>query len=329
MLRSLSLTVVGASGLVGEQVLSSLAASGLPLGRVTAYGSAARSPRVDTVSFGPESLGVHPVTELADVDADVALLCAPPAHSARLAGALRGRVGAILDLSGATGTLFHPAVQATLPEDALAMRIPSQVGLLVVPLLARLVGEGLTTVRGTVALAAGSHGRAAVEELGHQVIAQLTSQDPPRRVFPSGLAFDTLPEDGSGDEWSGRELALGVELAELLGIAPERVGVQVGTFPLFAGATAGLHLGGVDLGRVEELWRDTPGLREVVRPDRLRPRALTGKGDVGWGRLRADPGGDGVHVWLAADPVAVAAALAVEAVGRLASSGLLSDRDSS
>jgi aspartate-semialdehyde dehydrogenase len=45
---------------------------------------------------------------------------------------------------------------------------------------------------------------------------------------------------------------------------------------------------------------------------------VSGRDIVAWGRLRADPGGDGVHVWVVADNLVGAGAGAALAVLQLA-----------
>lgn len=331
MSRSLSVALLGATGLVGEHVLTALSRGGSPIGRVQVFGSANRSPRVDSVAFGGESLGVEPITHLAELDADVALLCVPPGVSGRLASQIVGKVGLLVDVgtsSGLDSPLLHPAMSAGVPLDGSgAVRLPGATAAVLAPLLGPLVGAGLADVSATVLLSASNRGRAAVDELGQQVVARLNQQDPPRRVFPTGLAFDVVPEDTPGEEWSATEEAAAAEIAALAGLGAGSTTVQVTTAPLFAGVAASLHLRGVSLAAVEPLWRSAELAQEVVRVERLRPRAFTGKPQIGWGRLRALPGGGGVAAWVVADPIAVAATLAAEVVRRVAEGGLLSARD--
>ncbi len=329
----LEVAVVGATGALGEQVLAALDASELALNGVHAYGSASRSPRVDTVSFRGESVGVEPATALAAVRPDLAILCVRSTVAARLAPGLVRRGVVVIDAGNATAgvldaPLVLPGVHATLPEGvakAGAVRLPSAPGALLARLCNPLVAIGLTSCSGVVALSASARGRGGMEELGQQVVATLNNQDPARRIFGDGLAFDTLPEDTAADEWSDAEQLAADEAGTLTGLPATRFPVTIVTQPLFAGLTAGLHMRGVTLDAAEQALRAAPGLQALDRVARLRPRAVTGRSGVFWGRLRADPGGDGVHVWAVTDSLASAGADAAQVAVWLSAAGLLGE----
>ncbi len=325
---SLELALVGATGVTGEQVLAALDASDVVLGALRAYGSAARSPRVDTVPFRGESVGVEPATALAAAKPDLAVLCVPPAIAAKLAPGLVSRGVVVIDVGNATAgvlaaPLALPGIEPSRDEVARAgaVRTPSSVGALLAAVCAPLKAVGLTGCSAVVNVAASARGRAGIEELGQQVVATLNNQDPQRRVFVDGLAFDTLPEDVPTDEWSSAEQLAADEVTTLCGL-PEVV-VQVATQPLFAGVSAGLHLRGVTVEDAEDALRGAPGLVAVSRTARLRPRAFLGKPGVAWGRLRADPRGDGVHLWVVSDDLASAGANVVQTTSWLLTAGLL------
>jgi aspartate-semialdehyde dehydrogenase len=329
------IAVLGATGAAGEQVLAALASSNLPLGAVTPFGGPARSPRVDSVSYGERTIGVESISRLGDHTPAAAVLCVP-SKVASLAPALVARGVFVIDVCNATaGVLAAPLLgsawrvegrAARLPDAVVragALRTPSAVGAALHALLAPLAAAPPTSVSGVVSLPASARGRVGSEELGQQVIASLTQQDPQRRVWPEGLAFDTLPEDVPDDEWSTPERLAAEEVGALGPLAADRIALTFCTQPLFAGLTAGLHLRGVSYEAAEAAWSDAPGLVAVGRTSRLRPRARLAKAEIAWGRLRSDPSGDGVHVWVTADPLAIGAAAVVDALGRLAEAGVL------
>lgn len=327
---SLDVALVGATGATGEQVLAALDGSDLVVGNLRPYGSTSRSPRVDTVAFRGASVGVEPAGALPAARPDLAILCVPPAAAAKLAPPLLARGVVCVDVGNATaGVLDAPLFSAAAPPPARedvakagALRTLSSVGGLLAAVCAPLAPLGLTGCSAVVSLAASSRGRAGMEELGQQVVAALNNQDPQRRVFVDGLAFDTLPEDVPTDEWSAVETLAADEVRTLTGVATV---VQVATQPLFAGVSAGVHLRGVTVEDVEEALRGAPGLVAVSRTARLRPRTFVGKPGVVWGRLRADPAGDGVHLWLVSDDLATAGHEVVQATRWLADAGLLGE----
>jgi aspartate-semialdehyde dehydrogenase len=324
----LHVAVFGATGLAGTQVLSALAETSLPIGRVHAYGSARRAPGVDSVDFGDKSLPVSPVARHVGDSFDVAILCVPPKVAALLGPALVQRGVFVVDVGGTSGIEAPVWTGGELPDAALragAVRTPSPGAWM----LARVLGplSGVTGVRGTVSLPASAQGRAAMEELGAQVMATFNQTDPPRVEFPEGLAFDTLPSDADEDSWSAAELHVAEEVAALCGLPETRVAVTLATQPLFSGMSASVHVRGVALEAVHVAWSDAEGLRAVRTAARLRPRAWHERADVGWGRLREDPDGDGVHAWLVADNLAGAAgSVAVAALGAAHAAGALGRR---
>lgn len=328
MNNTVEVALLGATGATGEQVLSALERLEF-VARVIPLGSATRSPRVDTVSFRGQNVGVEPAPALANLRPDLAILCVPPAIASRLLPELVTRGTLTLDLgnvASSSAPLALPGVTDLLAEavaKAGSLRTPSSVGALLTALVAPLVDAGLTGCHAVAHVSASARGRAGMEELSQQVVATLNNQDPQRRIYVDGLAFDILAEDVAMDEWSRTELQAASEVAALTGLAESHISVQVGTAPLFAGVTAAVHLTGVTLEQVEELLGAAPGVGSVSRAARLRPRAILGKAGVAWGRLRSDPGGNGVHLWAATDDLATAGASAARAAILLHDAGLL------
>ncbi len=310
-----ALAILGATGAVGEALLARLPESALAHAELSVYAS--RATRREVVEYRGRSLTVRPVAEAADSGAQMVLSALPPAVAQKLVPSFAARGAITIDIGNNTagifaGPLVLPGVR-TLPEVEIARaggaRTPSAPGWLVTTLLAPLLPLGVHTVTGLINLPANAYGRDATEELSEQVVASFNLKDPPRRRFPEGLAFDTLPEDADPGEWSTRELALSSEVSELLGVNPKRVAVMCCTQPVFSGMTAALHLRGVEnIDAVEAALREGAGLATAARLRTLRPRKVMGRGAVYWGGVRPDPGGDGVHLWLAADNVAGAGA---------------------
>lgn len=303
-----SIALVGATGTVGEALAARLGESGLGARVERAYAS--RGARVDSVDIGGRSVRVEPLPEIGDATIDLAFVTLPPSIGAKVAPAMAARGAVVIDvgnsLAGASDApLALPGVSMPDAKEVglhNLVRTPSAAGWMVARACAPLRDLGLRAVSGVVSLPASAWGRKAVEELSEQVVASFNLKDPPRRIFAEGLAFDTVLDDADEGEWTSLEDLAAAEVQALTGV--EQVGVQIVTQPLFAGATAGLHLRGegLDVDRVDAALRDVPGLRPVQARSALRPRKAIGKKSVFWGALRADRDGDGVHLWLVADP---------------------------
>ena len=97
--------------------------------------------------------------------------------------------------------------------------------------------------------------------------------------------------------------------------------------PLFAGMGASFHVvteGMVGLEEVTQLLSQAPRvtlLESAIKP--LMTRARVDLDAVAVGRLRADPVGAGVHLWLACDPTRLAAVNAVDLAAQIVAGGYL------
>ncbi len=326
MTTPLDVAVLGATGLAGEAFLAALGDSPLEIANLQAFGGAARSPRVDAVTFRGASYPVESAARLVDARPAVVVSCLPSKAANALLPGLARRGCFVVDVgNAAAGALDAPLVWPIaldgLPDAALtagAARIPSPIGAALASLLAPVPSSARPSrIVGAAMLPATRAGRAACDELGQQAIASFTQTDPQRLHWPEGLAFDLLPEDTPEEEWSLAERLAADEVAAIARLDAAHVAVSVGTVPLFSGMTLALTFGGSDVEGLAAAWRGADGLSEITRLERLRPRARVGKSAVAWGRLRPDPAGDGAHVWVVADPLALVASGAVTLLQRL------------
>lgn len=316
----LRVAIVGATGAVGRDLLATLPRSGLPVAEVRLLASPAssgltleyqeRSHRVHVLADAPQS---SPLFE----GIDLAFLCTPPGVAAQVGPALAELGVMVVDLSGALAdrapVVFPGLGIETLPEASRARMAacPSGPAMLLTTVLAALRDLVPTAVRGTLLLSAGAGGRGGVEELSGQVVALLNHKDPPRKLFPTGLAFDLLPavdDQGPLDEadplagWTPAERRIAAEVAVLTGLPPTRVILTASVAPLFTGLAASLHLQLDAEAPLSEIRARLEQGHGVVYSQPLPgPRRLVGRAGLYLGRLRADPAGDGVHLWAVAD----------------------------
>jgi aspartate-semialdehyde dehydrogenase len=180
---------------------------------------------------------------------------------------------------------------------------PSAPAVLLSSTLSPLVQMGADSCTGTVLLSAGSAGRKGVEELSGQVIALFNQKDPPREIFPSGLAFDLHMQLGeTQDGWTGPERRIAIETAALSGMPPDRFGLSVAMVPMFAGVMASLRIDfdhKPDIEAIRAVLADQPML--AVGDPLPGPRRVAGESQIFVGRLRADPQADAVHLWAICD----------------------------
>lgn len=316
------IAVVGATGAIGVELIETLSTSSLRVAQLlpVATGNSAGAD----VEFQDE---IYPVeTELPNLRGlDFIFLCAPPAASLVVAReALRAEVPGI-DLSGALATtpevplriahLGGPNAGGNPPMIA----TPSGPALALATVLRPLAEHaGLAGVQATVLDSASSAGVRGTESLMSESIALFNQQDvPDPTVYSRPIAFDCGP--GLKRQDLGAELDREEQTAALLGrLLGDDIGFSISMVqvPTFLGLGAVLHVStreplAVDAARAllakadgVDLWPDDaegPSLR-----------AAAGRGEVLVGRMASDPAlGNGLRLWLATDPVCLAAANAV------------------
>ncbi len=314
-----TIVVVGATGAVGRDLISVLPRSGLPVREVRLVSS----PRSHgtTLDVGEQSHRVHTIAgavEEAPVfeQADLVFFATPAEVTRAMAPQVAARGAAVIDIGAAmadVAPLVVPSLGRGGLERFVETRIvssPSAAAVAVATAAAPLQDFGLEVLRGTVMLPAGTVGTSGVEELSGQVVALFSNQDPPRAVFPQGLAFDVLASQTDVVEgWSHAERRLALEVGVLLDLHPERIALTLAMVPTFAGLSLNLF-GGVEPAPSLEEVQAAYSEAENVRMADPVPGARRTVGHAGLyvGRLRRDPSGGGVHVWAAADNLRFGAA---------------------
>lgn len=308
----LDVAVIGATGAVGRDLIVALERSPLPVARWILVSSATKNHT--SVEVGGRSVPVLPgaadsVPEKVLDEADLVFFATPAPTTRTLAPRVLEAGIAAIDIGAAMadhGPIVVPLAGIFDEERFHAHRIacsPSAPAVLAAAVLGPLSPFGVTRAQATVLLPAGIVGTAGPEELSRQVVALFNSSDPPRKMFPRGLAFDVLGAVGQPEhDWTGAERRVSTELAALLRIPPDRLPFTLLLVPTMAGVSMNLqvHLHGeVDAERVRGVLDAVPLLR--VGDPVASPLQVTGTATAHVGRIRDDPSGSGVHLWAVAD----------------------------
>lgn len=321
--------VVGATGLLGGEVLAVLSEAPLEVGELVPV--ATDRSLGQEIEFRGET---HPVeTELPDLrEVDLVFLCVPPGASLDLtARALRAEV-ACIDASGTlAGSAGLPLVAPALApapaaDESTLVVVPPGAALACALALAPIGARaGLERVLAVAIEAASWGGRQGIESLYQESIAIFNQEDlPAPDVFGRPVAFDCIPALGADDPdgATAREALLAGSLSRLLG-GGVRVAATLLQVPAFVGFGASLAVETrepLDPKQAEELLAAAPGI-ELWRGEASGQtlRAAAGRDRVLAGRVRRDPtSGSGLLLWIASDVLRLAAANAVEvAVARL------------
>jgi aspartate-semialdehyde dehydrogenase len=331
--RSWEVAVVGATGVVGSELVGALAQSGHPGERVRLLASE-RSAGED-LPFGDETLEVE--TASADTLRGTRLVfLATPADVSRTLAQVAEAAGAVvIDTSRAfVSDLRTPVVFPRVPgaglgrvPDARRFRVPGPVSQAILGCLEPLrAAAGLREVSVSALISASGAGRQGVSELEQQTAGLLAGRELEATQFPHRLGFNLVPQVGPFSEGSGstlEELSWRAETGLLWGrSAPALDGTAVWV-PTFYGT---LVLMQVRLGKAmtpaeaRQLLQAAPGLKILDAPgERIYPMPMLVTADdaIHVGRIRAFAGGtEALELVAAIDNAGATARLCLE-VGEL------------
>jgi aspartate-semialdehyde dehydrogenase len=331
---SVSIAIIGATGALGQELVRTLEQSPLDIGRLVAVGTRASVGK--RIEFAGDDLTVTALSEDVFTGVDLAFVATRgPVARGILDDALDNGVR-MVDLAGVWSD--EPGVPSVaMAANAEDLQILREIGVVNAPgpltlALVHLLGplhasHSLLGCRGTALLPATIAGRAGTEELSNQVVSLFNAKEPQRNVFPDGLAFDLPPAwgDVADDGWSRLEKDTAVEVITMLGMDRAVVGVTATVAPLFAGLALSLHLvaaGRLTASSAAEVVEAVGTLQLVEDPRDLLVRRQLGQGRISVGRIREDPGGSGVHLWAACDPLRLVAANAASIAAAIVREGL-------
>ncbi len=313
------IAVVGATGVLGTQLISALGRADYPIEELTLFAS--EKSAGTEIEAGSETLEIEPI-EFRGVD--VALMATPLAVSRALADAAVKAGTRVIDFSGAfRADRAVPHVVPGLspvPGDARIVGVAGAAGtalsLVLEPLhrATKIAWADVTALHG-----AAHRGQSGVQALEKQTAGLLSGRHPDSpEPFAQTIAFNAVPHVGAfakGHPQSSEELATALDIARAFEGAPP-VRVTALHVPVFHGLVLSVSLqleGPLEAEAVRAALKASPRLKLLDQPDEgIYPTALLTADDdaVHVGRLRVA----GNHVWLvaAADAAALVAAGGVQ-----------------
>jgi aspartate-semialdehyde dehydrogenase len=326
-----TIAVVGATGTVGRQVLTSLFQHDVQPDQVRFFSS--ERTEGEELDYDEETLPTERPGPDAFRGVQAVILAVPPAVARPLALQAQQQGAWAVDLSGAFRVdpavpLVAPGVNDGVLDRPFQGRIvsiahPATQALLSVlqPLRAKF---GLTVADVTVLAGAASRGAAGVEQLSKQTAALMNGKDPDVELFPHRLGFNVIPAMGDFDgPLCEGERQLLVEAARIwAGDALPALTATTLLVPTYHGLTLVLtaHLGRpVDADGVRATLKEDSELKVLDEPaQQIYPMPMLATDDAAThvGRVRAQ--GTRVQLVAATDNVFRAADSAVEVALELA-----------
>jgi aspartate-semialdehyde dehydrogenase len=317
--RGLRVVVVGATGLVGGEIVSLLADREFPVAELHLYASDESAGA--EVEFGAERRAVERVPERLP-SADVVFLCASPQVNGRVGAGVAAGGALVIDLSASDASEGAPPVLGPSDVAGAGARGPVRLAdpaarLIVAPLRALAEAAPIRRVVATVAVPASAFGRKSVENLGRQTIDLLNARargageetDDVGEEDESTLAFRCAPQVAA----SAENVRVERQVSALLGTGVA-VTVQRLRAPVFFGQLASVSVemaAAVSLDQARKLLREAPSLILVEDPAASRSTFdAIGIDAVQVTGLRQDPGSpQWLHLWALSENVRQGAAL--------------------
>ena len=325
MSTSITVAVVGATGAVGEVMLSILHERGFPVGKLIVLASARSAGQ--SIAFGDGKVVVRDLATFDPSGVDVALFSAGGATSKEFAPKFAAAGALVIDNSSAfrydddvplVVAEVNPEAMKIVPRGIIANPNCSTMQLMVaLAPIQRAVGIERINVATYQSVSGG--GRSAIEELSRQTAAIMDGKPADPQRFPVQIAFNLIPhiDDFQDNGYTKEEMKLVWESRKILGDESIQVNATAVRVPVFYGHSEAVHLetrNKISAGEARALLEAAPGV--VVVDDRAGagyPTPVThasGQDAVFVGRIREDISHPrGLNMWVVSDNIRKGAAL--------------------
>lgn len=315
MMDGCHLAVVGATGVLGQEILRILEERNFPLEQVTLLASS--NSEGTRLPFRDRNIVVRLLSKSAFEGVEVAIFVAGAQASRDYAHIAVGAGAVVIDASSAYR--LDPAVPLCVPELNAAV-VPKRPGLVAMPhCLTTQIALVLAPLHAVAPLkrvvistyqAVSGQGQKAVHEFDQQLRDLLNFRQPNVQAFPHQVAFNCLPQCGAflDNGYTEDEMALIEETRRLLGEPSLPISATSALVPLAYGHCAALTIETKspltpDIAR--SVLDDAPGV--MVEDDHQHqtypyPTRANGQDDVFVGRIRADHAvPNGLQLWITTD----------------------------
>ncbi|QDH69806.1 aspartate-semialdehyde dehydrogenase [Marilutibacter alkalisoli] len=325
MSKRFNVAVVGATGAVGETMLSILAERKFPVGQLHVLASERSAG--GTIEYRGEEYIVQDLATFDPAGVDIALFSAGGSVSKEYAPKFAAAGAVVIDNSSAfrydddvplVVSEVNPEQVANRPRGIIANPNCSTMQMLVA--LAPLHRHSkIERINVATYQSVSGGGRAAMEELGRQTGALLNFQDPEPKRFPVQIAFNLIPhiDDFQDNGFTKEEMKLVWETRKILGDDSILVNPTAVRVPVFYGHSEAVAIetaAKITPEQARELLASAPGV-EVVDERKAGgyPTPVThasGNDAVYVGRIREDLSHPrGLNLWIVSDNIRKGAAL--------------------
>ncbi|MBS4207570.1 aspartate-semialdehyde dehydrogenase [Bacillus sp. FJAT-50079] len=325
------LAVMGATGAVGQQILTILEKRNFPIRKLTLL-SSARSAGTE-ITFKGETIVVQEATPEAFEGVEIALFSAGGSISEKFAPEAVKRGAIVIDNTSAFR--MDPEVPLVVPEVN-EKAILDHKGIIANPncstiqMVAALEpirqSFGLNKIVVSTYQAVSGAGAAAINEMKEQSSAILNDQPFQPEILPVGsadqhyqIAFNVIPQiDQFADNgYTLEEMKMINETKKIMEMPELKVAATCVRLPVETGHSESLYIEvdreDIDVAQIQNVLAEAPGITLQDDPKNQvypMPAMAQGKDDVFVGRIRNDlDEKNGFHMWIVSDNLIKGAAL--------------------
>lgn len=326
MERTYDIAVVGATGAVGEAMLSILHERQFPVGNI--YALASERSAGSRVEFGHKQITVENLAQFDFSKVQIGLF-SPGASVSKIYAPVAAEAGCVV-IDNTSQFRYDADKALVVPEvneSALALykntNIIANPNCSTIQMLVALKplydAVGITRLNVATYQAVSGTGKDAIEELGVQTAKLLNGKEIECEVYPRQIAFNVLPQIDVFLEngYTKEEMKMVWETRKILGDDSIKVNPTCVRVPVFYGHSEAIHVetkNKITADQARELLEGSPGIIVIdERSDGGYPTAVTesaGKDAVYVGRIREDISCEnGLNLWVVSDNVRKGAAL--------------------
>ncbi|MDH3975630.1 MAG: aspartate-semialdehyde dehydrogenase [Deltaproteobacteria bacterium] len=320
-----NVAVVGATGLVGQEILSILEERNFPVGELKLLASE-RSAGTE-MEFCGKQYKVEVLAEDSFEGTDIGLFSPGGAISAKFAPLAVGAGAVVID--NTSHFRMDPHIPLVVPEvnaEEIAdyknkgiIANPNCSTIQMVVALKPIYDEvGIERIVVSSYQAVSGAGKEAIDELHDQIVAVMNQQPLKCETFPYQIAFNCIPQIDSflDNGYTKEEMKLVNETRKIFGDDDIRVTATTVRVPVFFSHSESVNIQTeekISVERVKALLQNAPGVQLVDNPSALHyPLAIdsAGNDEVFVGRIREDESEEnGLNLWVVSDNVRKGAAL--------------------
>lgn len=326
MSKKYNIAIVGATGAVGEAMISILEERKFPVDNV--YALASERSAGKRIAFNGGTLKVQDLAEFDFSKADIGLFSAGASLSEKYAP-IAAAAGCVV-IDNTSQFRYDDEIPLIVPEvnpDSIAeyktRGIIANPNCSTIQMLVALKpiydAVGIERINVCTYQAVSGSGKEAIEEVVSQTSQLLNGKPITSSVYPKQIAFNVLPQIDVFMEngYTKEEMKMVWETWKIMGDDSIQVNPTAVRVPVFFGHSEALHIetrDKISVEKVREILVASPGITVMdERVDGGYPTAVTessGNDDVFVGRIREDISHEkGIDLWVVADNVRKGAAL--------------------